>query len=300
MLSQVSTIRRAMRPPFLLLPLVLMGLVMATASYDGFVWSPYLMGLIALSAVMAHASVNLLNEAEAAASGLDDRTERTPFSGGSGALQAFPQYWSSVAGFGYFCLGMLFSFGLFFIYLRGLAVFYLGGMGLFLIVAYSRFITRSPGFSLIAPGLAFGPIMMVGSYYVLTGAVSVTIVGLSLLVFIWVNNLLLLNQFPDVEADHSVGRLNLVIAKGRASCSSLFRRALMVSYLGLALLMGLKILPMESLLGFLTLALAWPLQVGVKNHYNDLQQTPSLLALNVAVVLLTPALIALGLFWATP
>jgi len=142
--------------------------------------------------------------------------------------------------------------------------------------------------------------MMVGSYYVLTGAVSVTIVGLSLLVFIWVNNLLLLNQFPDVEADHSVGRLNLVIAKGRASCSSLFRRALMVSYLGLALLMGLKILPMESLLGFLTLALAWPLQVGVKNHYNDLQQTPSLLALNVAVVLLTPALIALGLFWATP
>ncbi|PLA73807.1 prenyltransferase [Hydrogenovibrio sp. SC-1] len=298
MLSQLTTIWRAMRPPFLLLPLVLMLLVMMTASYDGFVWSPYLMALIAISAVIAHASVNLLNEAEDASSGLDDRTERTPFSGGSGALQTHPKHWSRVAGFGYFCLGTLLSLGLFFIHLRGLAVFYFGILGIFLIVAYSRFITRSPGFSLIAPGLAFGPIMMVGSYYVLTGVVSITIIGLSLLVFIWVNNLLLLNQFPDVEADRSVGRYNRVIAKGTASCSELFRAALLLSYLGLAVLIWLGRLPVESLLGFLTLTLAWPLQVGVKNHYNELQQTPSLLALNVAVVLLTPALIALGLFWA--
>jgi 1,4-dihydroxy-2-naphthoate octaprenyltransferase len=186
----------------------------------------------------------------------------------------------------------------FFIHLRGLPVFYFGIMGIFLIVAYSRFITRSPGFSLIAPGLAFGPIMMVGSYYVLTGVVSVTIVGLSLLVFIWVNNLLLLNQFPDVEADRSVGRNNWVIEKGTEFCSEWFRMALSLSYIGLGLLLLLYILPYQSLLGFLTLILAWPLQVGVKNHYNELQQTPSLLALNVAVVLLTPALIALGLFWA--
>lgn len=298
MINRLATIWRAMRPPFLILPLVLMWVVMVTASYDGFVWSSYLMALIVFSALIAHASVNLLNEADDAASGLDEQTTRTPFSGGSGALQVFPRYWSSVAGVGYFCLGALLSLGLFFIHLRGLPVFYLGLLGILLILGYSRIITRSPAFSLIAPGLAFGPIMLIGSYFVLTGAVSLTIIVMAFLVFVLVNNLLLLNQFPDVDADVTVGRNNGVIAWGKLYCSKLFRVSLATVYLVLALLIWQQLLPLEAGLGFLTLAFAWPLQVGVKKHYNELQQKPNLLALNVAVVLLTPALIALGMFLA--
>lgn len=297
--ASLLTLVKSMRPNFLVLPLVVMVLVMATASYDGFRWSGYLMWMITLAAVAAHISVNLFNEAEDAASGLDDLTDKTPFSGGSGALQAYPQYWPWVAGFGYFFLGTVLVLGLFLIYLRGLAILYLGLLGVVLIVGYSRHITRMPWLSLISPGLAFGPIMLIGGYFALTGSASLTVLGLSLLVFLLVNNLLLLNQFPDAEADKSVGRLNWVIAQGKLASAQLFGVNLLLVYGLLAGLIGLQILPVQAALGFVTLFLAWPLQVGVKKHYNELQQKPSLLALNVAVVLLTPALIAMGLFLAT-
>ena len=298
--ASLLTLIKGLRPHFLVLPLVVMAVVMAAASYEGYRWSGYLMWIIALAAVAAHISVNLFNEAEDAASGLDDLTVRTPFSGGSGALQAYPQYWPWVAGFGYFFLGMVLVLGLFLIHLRGLAILYLGLLGVMLIVGYSRHITRMPWLSLVAPGLAFGPIMLIGGYFALTGSTSLMVFSVSLLVFLLVNNLLLLNQFPDAEADKSVGRLNWVIEKGKPASARLFRLNLALAYGLLAGLIGLQILPVQAALGFVTLLLAWPLQVGVKKHYNELQQKPSLLALNVAVVLLTPALIAMGLFLATP
>lgn len=288
------------RPPFLLLPLVIMALVAATASYEGFDWSAPLFMLILLGAVSAHISVNILNEYEDYESGLDSMTERTPFSGGSGALVKNPQAAEVVGSLGYLFLGIVISLGVFFVYLRGWELLPIGIVGILLILFYTSKITRRPWLCLISPGIAFGPLMMTGAYYVLTGEYSWVIFGLSMIVFFLVNNLLLLNQFPDEDADRKVGRFNILMHLGSQNSSVIFNSFLGLSYLVLAYMIIDGWLPYWAGLGFFTLILAWPLRVTVKYHHHSLTKLMPALGLNVSVVLLLPSLIAVGLVLALP
>jgi 1,4-dihydroxy-2-naphthoate octaprenyltransferase len=94
----------------------------------------------------------------------------------------------------------------------------MGALGLLTIVLYTPWLNRFPYLCLIAPGVGFGLIMVNGTYIALTSQLSLSAFVLSLIVFCLVNNLLLLNQFPDAHADKQVGRNHFVIAKGfRAS-----------------------------------------------------------------------------------
>ena len=61
--------------------------------------------------------------------------------------------------------------------------------------------------------------MVMGTYYALTGEYTVTSFFASLAPFFLGNCLLLLNQFPDVEVDRTVGRRNLPIVIGKQSSS---------------------------------------------------------------------------------
>ena len=73
------------RAPFLLLPVPLVASGAAAAAYEGsFGWTPTLLALVGL--VLLHVAVNALNEASDMTTGIDLRTTRTPFSGGSGTL----------------------------------------------------------------------------------------------------------------------------------------------------------------------------------------------------------------------
>ena len=89
--------------------------------------------------------------------------------------------------------------GLYFLWIIGWGLLPIGLAGLTLIYFYTQKITRWPFFCLIAPGLAFGPLMIGGAYYVLSGHFSLAVTLGSIVVFFLVNNLLLLNQFPDQE-----------------------------------------------------------------------------------------------------
>jgi len=296
----LKSLLEVMRPPFLMLTLVIMALVAATASYNGFDWSIPLFMLVVLGAVSAHISVNILNEYEDYESGLDAMTDKTPFSGGSGALIKNPQAAEAVGSLGYLFLGIVVSLGIFFIYLRSWELLPIGIAGLLLIVFYTSKITRRPWLCLISPGLAFGPLMMTGGYFVLTGEYSWVIFGLSIIVFFLVNNLLLLNQFPDESADRKAGRFNILMHLGQQNSSVIFNSFLALSYLVLAYMIIDGWLPYWTSLGFFTLILAWPLRVTVKYHYDSLTKLMPALGLNVAVVLLLPSLIAVGLVLALP
>lgn len=89
-MSETLAVVRASRPNFLLLAPLCAGLGLAVAWQQG--QAPELLHtfLVFLGAVLAHAAVNLLNEYDDFRSGLDMITERTPFSGGSGALPEVP------------------------------------------------------------------------------------------------------------------------------------------------------------------------------------------------------------------
>jgi len=79
-----------MRLPFLVLTPACVVLGLGTAVWtDGTVnWFHFL--LVLIGAISAHISVNAFNEYFDYKSGLDEKTQRTPFSGGSGRLQQDP------------------------------------------------------------------------------------------------------------------------------------------------------------------------------------------------------------------
>ena len=195
-----------MRLPFLILTPACVFLGLATAIWtDGAVnWFHFV--LVLIGAVSAHISVNSFNEYFDFKSGLDEKTQRTPFSGGSGRLQQNPELGKPALLMSWFFLGLVAAIGLYFAWKIGVALIPLGILGLLIIFFYTEWITRYPLFCLVAPGLGFGPLMVMGTGFALTGSYTWTAFLASLVPFFLVSDLLLLNQFPDTEADKNIGR----------------------------------------------------------------------------------------------
>ena len=101
---------------------------------------------------------------------MDLQTSRTPFSGGSGSLPAAPQYLALAQVWAWLTFGITAAIGVYFLSLRGGLLAWLGATGLVLVIAYTPLINRFPWLCLIAPGVGFGPIMVVGSAIAVTGA----------------------------------------------------------------------------------------------------------------------------------
>jgi 1,4-dihydroxy-2-naphthoate octaprenyltransferase len=285
-----------MRVPFLILTPACVLLGIATAFRSGANINPLHILLVLVGAVCTHISVNAFNEYDDFKSGLDARTERTPFSGGSGTLQANPQVAKSALTTALISIGIVALTGIYFTWLHGLAFLPLGLLGMFVIIAYTPWLTRSPILCLIAPGLGFGPLMVMGTHFALTGKYSWMAFVASLVPFFLVSNLLLLNQFPDVEADKTVGRRHFPILIGRHQSSIIFSSFLVLTYVAIVVGVLLQILPIGSLLGLASLILAIPLLKNSIKYADDIRNLIPFMGNNVLVNLLTPMLVAVGIF----
>ena len=132
------------RAPFLILPPVCVLLGLGTAVRAAGQVSAVYFFLVLIGAVSAHISVNSLNEYFDFKSDLDGRTERTPFSGGSGVLPAKPGMARTALVTGLFTLSLTSLIGIYFSFVRGIAFIPLGILGLFIIVAYTPWLTNQP------------------------------------------------------------------------------------------------------------------------------------------------------------
>jgi 1,4-dihydroxy-2-naphthoate octaprenyltransferase len=285
-----------MRVPFLILTPACVLLGVATAIRSGAQINPLHVILVLIGALCTHISVNALNEYEDFKSGLDARTQRTPFSGGSGTLPAKPQMARTALAIALISLAIIVLTGVYFTWLYGLALLPFGLLGIFVILAYTPWLTHNPLLCLVAPGLGFGPLMVMGTHFALTGQYSWTAFIASLVPFFLVSNLLLLNQFPDVEADKTVGRRHFPILIGRRPSSYIFSTFLVLTYVTILVGVLLSVLPLWSLLGLATLYLAIPLLKGSISYADDIQKLIPFMGNNVLVNLLTPVLVAIGLF----
>ncbi|MBD3776822.1 MAG: prenyltransferase [Thiotrichales bacterium] len=293
-----KTLIRSSRPPFLLLSMVMVLLGTALAYHQGhesaaFVFDPALLTVLLAAALLAHASVNLLNEYHDFKSGLDLLTAKTPFSGGSGALPSHPDMAKWVGLTGWLALAGTVLLGAWLIWLKGWLLLPLGIVGILLVVAYTPLITRWPWLCLIAPGLGFGPVMVLGTYYVWLGEVSWLAVLVSLIPFLLVNNLLLLNQFPDQEADKQVGRHNLLLHLGPNAAAGVFVLFYVLAFMlvtALALFSGLSLALLAALLW---LPLAFKMVKIVSQHRQNTQKLAPALGMNVIINLLLPLTLAL-------
>jgi len=289
-----------MRLPFLILTpaCVILGLSVAVWTNGPINWFHFV--LVLIGAISAHISVNVFNEYFDFRSGLDVDTKRTPFSGGSGRLPQSPEMAGPtlIMAWSFFSLTAL--IGIYFVFTIGSALIPLGILGLLIIYFYTEWITRYPLLCLIAPGLGFGPLMVMGTEFVLTGQYSLTAFIASLVPFFLVSNLLLLNQFPDTEADQSVGRKHYPIQIGKQKSSRIYIAFLLLPFLviGFGVLSGL--FPLSSLIGFLSLLLAYPIIKGVLAHAEDTGKLIPVLGQNVIINLVTPILVAIGIFIGWP
>jgi 1,4-dihydroxy-2-naphthoate octaprenyltransferase len=285
-----------MRIPFLVLTPACVALGTATAAWSGSELNMFCLILILLGAVSAHISVNALNEYHDFKSGLDFNAEPTPFSGGSGALPKSPEKGHFALITGLITLTVTASIGIYFLYIRGLWLLPLGALGLIIIVIYTKWVTRSPFLCLIAPGLGFGTLMVMGTDFVLSGSYSWTSFVASLVPFFLVSDLLLLNQFPDVEADKGAGRRHLPIAIGRKASVKVYVAFLGCAYVPVIVGYLAGVLPLTGFLALASIVLAIPTAIGVAKCADDIPCLIPHMGKNVVINILTPVLLAIGLF----
>jgi len=121
------------RLPFLALtPLcVAVGASVAWWKTGNLDWGRLMLAL--LGGMAAHVSVNALNEYQDFRSGLDLRTEKTPFSGGSGTLPARPELASLALRIGIGGLIVTALVGLWFVWQVGPGILWVGVPGLLLV-----------------------------------------------------------------------------------------------------------------------------------------------------------------------
>lgn len=260
--------------------------------------------LATLGALAAHLGTNALNEYADFRSGLDAQTQRTPFSGGSGVLPARPALASVALGMGVAALALSAATGVYFLWRHAAALpilLPLGLVGLVLAGAYTPWITRHPWLCLIAPGLGFGPLMALGTAAVLLGglmAQTAATMGLaSLLPFGLANALLLLNQFPDVEADRRAGRRTLPMVLGKEQAWPVLAAQYLLAYGALLATVAARGVPPLALLGLLTLPLAAKTVHHAACHANDTAALLPAMRWNVLLSLATPVLAAAGVAW---
>jgi 1,4-dihydroxy-2-naphthoate octaprenyltransferase len=252
--------------------------------------------LAIVGGVCAHISVNAFNEYFDFKSGLDFRTQRTPFSGGSGTLPEKPELSRGALATGLVSFAIVCLIGVYFLAVRGFALLPLGLLGVLVIAAYTPWLTRNPLVCLIAPGLGFGTLMVMGTDFVLTGGYSWTAFIASCVPFFLVSNLLLLNQFPDVEADSTVGRRHFPITIGRRASSVIYGLFLLAAHASIAVGIVLGHLPNTCLIGLIGLVMAVPAAVGAYRHAEDIKRLAPFLVLNVLINIVVPVLVAVGLF----
>lgn len=294
-MSDTIAVVRASRPNFLILAPLCVGLGLAIAWQQG--PAPALLDtlLVFVGAVLAHAAVNLLNEYEDFTSGLDLITRRTPFSGGSGALPERPSAAKRVLSAGLGTLGLVIAIGVYFLWLRGLPIFVLGAAGVVLVLTYTRWITRSPWLCLLAPGIGFGPIMVLGALLALGAQLDAAAIVCATVALLLVSELLLINQIPDADADRKMGRRHLVITLGPVAAARLVSGLLLGSYALVITAALTGILPPLSLLALLTLPGALWISLKLPGALTDPGQLNQILGINVAALLSTLALLIIGL-----
>jgi 1,4-dihydroxy-2-naphthoate octaprenyltransferase len=292
-----KVIIQSTRAPFLILTpaCIILGLGTAVA-YQPDINLNFL-GLALLGGLLAHISVNTLNEYFDFRTGLDLLTIKTPFSGGSGALPAKPLMLNAVLAVGIASLIATLMIGLFFIWQYGMGIFPLGLIGVLLIIFYTGWINKYPYFCLVAPGIGFGVLMVVGTQYVLVGQYLPLSSMVAVVPFLLVNNLLLLNQYPDIEADSQVGRNHLPIAYGIKRSNIVYGLSALAATVAIVAYILVGFLPTLSLISILPLPLAVYALSGAVKYGENIGSYPQYLAANVAVSVLTPLLLGISLIY---
>ncbi len=279
------------RPQFLTLSIVLAFLGTTVAWYDDFfnLWYALLAGI---GLLFAHISVNTLNDYFDYRSGIDLATKRTPFSGGSGILPEKLLSPRQVLWLGLSSLILAVPVGIYFTVVSGWLLLPLLLVAAFFILLYCPFILKRPWPEWVA-GAGLGALPILGMAFVQMGSYTWETVIAAIPSGFLVHNLLLLNEFPDAEADQLANRKTIVITIGKKKAAVFYSIVAIAVYVWIIAWVAAQVMPVWTLLALLTLPLTIRAIKGAIHHDDPSKLMPGMAA-NVMAMLGTQLLIGIG------
>ena len=261
----------ATRLPFLTASLVPVALGIAAAATQ----HRFNLGLAALTllgAVAVHLGLNVANDVFDATSGADEyNVNPTLFSGGSRVIQYGLVSLRQMIAISAVAYVVAIAIGLYLASVAGWGLLWLGLAG----VLISFFYTAPPlrlvhhGLGEPATALGFGPIMVLGAYYVQTGHYALQPLVLSIPVALLVMLILYANEIPDRVADARAGKRTLVVRLSRKVVLQGYGVAAALAYLALVVGVLAGLLPWPTLAALLTIPLAVKTLRGLEQNYDD-------------------------------
>lgn len=283
------------RAPFLtasIIPIVLGG-VAAWARTGVFHVGYFLLTLV--GGTLMQAGANMINDYFDHLSGTDrmNREAVRPFTGGSPVLRLgllSPERVRNEALL-YFAIAALIGFYL--TAVRSVWILALGAAGVGTGIFYTGLLAPG-GWGELGLFASFGPLMVLGSWVVQTGALAWEPVWASLPVAFLILNVLWINQVPDAPSDEQVGKRHWVVRLGRRRAVALFGAFFAAAYLSLGMAVLLGVLPVWTLLGVLPAPLAWRAWQMARRSYDRSPALAPANALTVQVHLLTGLFLIVG------
>ena len=261
----------------------LLGQSAAFNTQKSFNWPIFYWGLLGVFLVLA--GVELFNEYFDSQSG-GDRVFTTE----KPAIQKY-----------FYILGLLafalaFCIGVYLTYLTGWRVLFFCFMGFLAAYFYVgppfRWAYRGLGEIVIA--LSYGPLMVLGSYYIQARGIDITPFYASLICGLSVFCLAILNEIPDYYQDKLVGKRNLVVKLGKQRAMVLSTLSSFCMFFLLILGISLKKIPILSIITFLILPWVFKSLAIAREKYDDPKAFLSVINAGIVIYLVVIFSIGIG------
>jgi 1,4-dihydroxy-2-naphthoate octaprenyltransferase len=275
---------------------VVIGALVSLGNQQGF--SLWYFSLVFFTVIINHIALNMTDDYFDYLHAVDQasKDEKNPYTGGSGTLTTGVINPRSML----FVFSSLYIFviivGIYLSFYRGWPILIFGLVG----VLSSIFYTAPPvkfshhGLGELAMLFNFSFVLGVGSYYVQAQIISLEAIIATLPCGIMLFSMIIINEIPDIKEDTQAGKLTLIARYGPIMGIKLFTASWIVTYTVIIGGVATSILPMWSIICFLSLPFVLRSIRILRLHYKHPQQ---LITANLSMII-AHAITGLGLILA--
>lgn len=276
------------RVKFLVLSVLIAFTSISLAIYEG-IFNPFhsLLGFLIL--ILFHISVNSLNVARDYSSGIDAETEKTPFSGGVEVLTSGTLGYKSAVFVGLLSFGLsLPIFAYFWSKFNPWIVSAIFLSAITLVAGYTDIFARNL-LGETSAGIGLGTLPVLSIFFFQKGSFSPSSILVSASMFIPTFNLLLLNEFPDIEVDGKHGRKNIPIVLGRKKAIGIYQLSNLIFIFTIASLVFMESIPVFTVFSIIPALISLKLgrDISENNHNVEIRHMKSNTILTHSIFLFT-------------
>lgn len=286
----------ATRIPFLtatIVPILLGALVARSHGFSS--WWLTILALVGGGAI--HLGLNVLNDVHDAKSGADHaNVTPTMFSGGSRMIQYGLLSVDTMTRISISLYAVGIAIGLGLVITRGIELLWIGAAGIFLSIFYTapplKFVHRGLGEVCVA--LGFGPIMVLGSYFVVAQRLSAEALYASLPVALLIMLVLYVNQIPDRRADAKAGKNTIVVRLSKEGVIAGYTVSVTAAFGLIVVGAALGVISAWTLIALVAAPLAVRVYQGMRAHYDNPYELMGAMGTNILVHFAAGMLLSLG------